>query len=147
MTTPHRNPARTSPSSPTADESGRSRLLAAIRANPTGRVALKVGVALAGFLVVAAGALLIPLPGPGWLIVLAGLGIWAIEFAWARHLLRFTRDKLRRWTRWMAAQRWHTRIAIGAIGLAFLGVIVWLSAKYSLGVDLWAAFWSYVTTH
>ena len=73
---------------------------------PTGRVALKIAVAVAGLLVVAVGALLIPLPGPGWLIVLGGLGIWAIEFSWARRLLGFTRRNLRLWTRWVTRQSW-----------------------------------------
>src|SRR5689334_2287138 len=52
----------------------------AIRANPTGRYALRIIIGLLGGLVVLAGLVLIPLPGPGWLIVFAGLGIWAIEF-------------------------------------------------------------------
>src|SRR5687767_8720979 len=45
-----------------------------IRANPTGRVALKIFIAVAGALVVTLGIALIPLPGPGWLLVIAGLG-------------------------------------------------------------------------
>ncbi|WP_213452201.1 PGPGW domain-containing protein [Rhizomonospora bruguierae] len=158
MATYGRNQARTSSPSPDPDEatpeparrrspSRTSSLLAAIRANRTGRIALKVGVALAGALVVAVGAALIPLPGPGWLIVLAGLAIWAVEFAWAKHLLHFTRAKLRRWTRWVAARPWPTRLAIGAAGLAFVAVVVWLSVRYSFGVDLWATCWEYVTTH
>lgn len=121
--------------------------IAAIRANSTGRIALKILIAVLGALVVAVGVALIPLPGPGWLIVLAGIGIWAIEFAWAKHLLHFTRAKLRRWTRWIGDQSWPIRLAIGAVGLVFVTVVVSLSVKYSLGIDLWAKFWTYVTTH
>ena len=62
-----------------------------IRANPTGRIALKIFIAIAGALVVTVGIALIPLPGPGWLLVIAGLGVWAVEFHWARRLLGFTR--------------------------------------------------------
>jgi uncharacterized protein (TIGR02611 family) len=133
---------------PDSPQRGRFRTsLDAVRANPTGRIALKILIALVGALVVAIGIALIPLPGPGWLIVLAGLGIWAVEFAWAKHLLHFTRGKLRLWTRWIGRQTWPVRLAIGAIGLIFITVVVGLSVKYSLGIDLWAKLGTYVTTH
>ena len=79
-----------------------------IRANPTGRIALKVAVAIAGAVVVVIGLALIPLPGPGWLLVIAGLGIWAVEFHWARQLLAFTRRHVHGWTRWVAQRSWPT---------------------------------------
>jgi len=41
------------------------------------------------------GLALVPLPGPGWLIVFLGLGIMATEFAWAERLLDFGRRTLR----------------------------------------------------
>nr|WP_232075910.1 TIGR02611 family protein [Phytohabitans suffuscus] len=113
-----------------------STTLAVIRANPTGRVVLKVAVGLAGLLVVAIGALLIPLPGPGWLIVLGGLGIWAIEFSWARRLLTFTRRYLRMWTRWVTRQSWTVRIAIGLSGMLFVGAVVWASVWVSFDINL-----------
>jgi uncharacterized protein (TIGR02611 family) len=118
-----------------------------IRANPTGRVALRIGVALLGAAVVALGLMLVPLPGPGWLIVLLGLSIWAIEFVWARHVLRFARLQLRRWTRWVAGRSWPVRLLLGLVGLAFVGVVVWASLKVSFGVDLWDRLWDYITTH
>jgi uncharacterized protein (TIGR02611 family) len=113
-----------------------STTLEVIRANPTGRVALKIAVALAGLLVVAVGALLIPLPGPGWLIVLGGLGIWAIEFSWARRLLTFTRRNLRLWTRWVTRQSWTVRILIGLVSMIFVGAVVWASVLLSFDVNL-----------
>jgi uncharacterized protein (TIGR02611 family) len=107
-----------------------------IRANPTGRITLKIVIGLVGLAVVALGLALVPLPGPGWLIVILGLSIWAIEYAWARHLLRFTRRQLQRWTRWVAAQSWPVRIAVGLVGLVFVWVVVWWSLKLSLGIDV-----------
>ncbi len=44
----------------------------------------RILIALAGGTVVLIGIALIPLPGPGLLVILAGLGILATEFAWAR---------------------------------------------------------------
>ena len=118
-----------------------------IRANPTGRIALKVAVAVAGAIVVAIGLVLIPLPGPGWLLVLAGLGIWAIEFHWARRLLAFTRRHVQAWTRWVTQRSWPVRLVLGAVGLVFVCVVVWLSVKYSLGIDLFQKLLTYLATH
>ncbi|MGW0436856.1 TIGR02611 family protein [Micromonospora sp. NPDC003197] len=117
-----------------------------IRANPTGRITLKALVAVAGALVVAVGVTLIPLPGPGWLIVIAGLGIWAVEFHWAKRLLGFTRQKVRGWTRWVTRQSLPVRFVIGAVGLLFVGFVVWLSLKLGLGIDVIAQVLAYLAT-
>ncbi|WSZ94038.1 TIGR02611 family protein [Micromonospora sp. NBC_00858] len=118
-----------------------------IRANPTGRIALKVFIAIAGALVVTIGIALIPLPGPGWLLVIAGLGIWAVEYHWARRLLGFTRRHVHGWTQWVRRQSLLVRIVLGSVGLVFVGVVVWLSLKYSLGIDVVAKAMHYLATH
>ena len=51
----------------------------------------RVAVAVIGAAVVVGGIILIPLPGPGWLIVFGGLAILATEFEWAGRLLDFAR--------------------------------------------------------
>ena len=54
--------------------------------------ARKAIVALIGFPLIIIGVLLIPLPGPGLLVILAGLFVLAIEFEWAkRHKHRIKR--------------------------------------------------------
>jgi uncharacterized protein (TIGR02611 family) len=119
------------------DNPGRfHRTLDAIRANPTGRVALKVGVGALGAVVVAIGIALIPLPGPGWAIVILGLAIWAIEFVWAKHMLHFTRSQVSSWTHWIGRQSLPLRFVIGAVGMVFISAVVWLSVKMSLHIDL-----------
>ncbi|SCL32595.1 TIGR02611 family protein [Micromonospora pallida] len=118
-----------------------------VRANPTGRIALKVFVAVAGALVVAIGAVLIPLPGPGWLLVIAGLGIWAVEFHWARRLLNFTRRHVQGWTRWVTSRSWPVRLVLGSVGLLFVCSIVWLSLKVGLGIDVVARLLHYLATN
>jgi uncharacterized protein (TIGR02611 family) len=118
-----------------------------IRANPTGRIAFRVFVGFAGALVVAIGLVLVPLPGPGWALVILGLAIWAIEFVWAKQLLRFTRTRVQRWTRWVKSRSWPVRIMLGVCGLVFIGALLLLSLKYSFGIDLIADVLKYVTTH
>lgn len=51
----------------------------------------KAGVAVAGVVVILVGIPLIPLFGPGWLIVFTGLAILASEFEWAGRL----RDRIK----------------------------------------------------
>jgi uncharacterized protein (TIGR02611 family) len=118
-----------------------------VRAHPTGGVALKVFVAVLGGIVLVIGIALIPLPGPGWLIVVFGLTIWAAEFVWARHLLRFTRDKLKIWTDWVKRQSLFTRMLVGLFGLIFVGFIAAMSIKMSFGIDVFQQIWDYITTH
>ncbi|MFR9780112.1 TIGR02611 family protein [Micromonospora sp. MS34] len=118
-----------------------------IRANPTGRVALKIFIGALGAIVVTVGIALIPLPGPGWLLVIAGLGVWAVEFHWARRLLAFTRHNVQAWTRWVTSQSLGVRFLLGIVGLVFVSVVVWLSLKYSLGIDVVARLLHYLATH
>ena len=107
-----------------------------VRANRTGRLALRIGIGTLGALVVALGIVLIPFPGPGWAIVILGLAIWAVEFAWARHLLAFTKRHVQSWTRWVGRQTLPVRVLIGVLGLIFVSAIVWASVRLSFGVDL-----------
>jgi uncharacterized protein (TIGR02611 family) len=107
-----------------------------IRSNPTGHLALKIGIAVLGGLVVVAGIIMIPLPGPGWAVVILGLAIWAVEFAWARHALEFTKRHVQSWTHWIGRQSWPLRLLIGAVGLVFISAVIWASVRVSFGIDL-----------
>jgi hypothetical protein len=59
----------------------------------------RIGRSLAGGLLVAFGVVLIPLPGPGLLVVAGGLLILARDYAWADRLLSRTRERARRVSR------------------------------------------------
>jgi uncharacterized protein (TIGR02611 family) len=111
-----------------------------LRATPAGRLTLQVVTGVVGSLVVIVGIILIPFPGPGWLIVLTGLAILALEFVWAQRLLAFTRGHLERWWRWVLRQSLFVRGLIAASGMAFVtGVVLltlWLSFDIS-PADLW----------
>lgn len=120
-------------------------MLDRIRANPTGRLALKVGIGVLGAIVVAVGIVLIPFPGPGWAIVILGLAIWAVEFHWARRLLHFTKKHVQSWTHWVLRQSLPMRALIGTAGFIFISGVVWLSVKLTMGVDLASVIWNFVT--
>ena len=100
-----------------------------------GRIAFQLLVGLLGLVFVAIGLLLVPLPGPGWLIVLGGVAVWAVEFAWARRLLRFARKQLHRWNVWIRAQHWLVRVPVALALLAAVVAALWMSLKLGLGID------------
>ncbi|MFI6652320.1 TIGR02611 family protein [Streptomyces sp. NPDC050529] len=101
-----------------------------IKASRTLHLSWQVGVFVVGLAVVAAGIVMLPLPGPGWLVIFGGMAIWATEFVWAQLVLRWTRRKVTE-----AAQRAldpkvrRRNIALTAIGLviiaALVGIYVW----------------------
>jgi uncharacterized protein (TIGR02611 family) len=72
----------------------------------------QAGVFVVGLAVVAGGVVLLPLPGPGWLVIFGGFAIWGTEFAWAQRVLFWTKQKVR--GGWRAAKRRFT--ADGADG-------------------------------
>jgi uncharacterized protein (TIGR02611 family) len=115
-----------------------------IRANRTGRLALRIGVGTLGTLVIALGIVLIPFPGPGWAIVILGLAIWAIEFTWAKNLLEFTKRHVQSWTHWVGRQSIPVRALVGVVGLIFVGFIVWASVLLSFDVNLWTLVWGWL---
>ncbi|WP_213001112.1 TIGR02611 family protein [Winogradskya consettensis] len=127
------------------DSPSRTGFLDRIRANPTGRLALKIGVGILGTLVVVTGIILIPFPGPGWAIVILGLAIWAVEFTWAKRLLHFTRRHVQAWTQWILKQPLHLRALIGLAGFIFISAVVWLSVKLTMGIDLASLIWNFIT--
>lgn len=47
----------------------------------------KVFRVVAGFTLLALGAVMLITPGPGWLTIFFGLGLLAAEFVWARRLM------------------------------------------------------------
>jgi uncharacterized protein (TIGR02611 family) len=64
------------------------------------RAVRKPLVAMVGTLLIILGLLLVPLPGPGWLIVFGGLAVLATEFAVAEKARVWLIDRLQKiWER------------------------------------------------
>ncbi|HEX5496183.1 MAG TPA: TIGR02611 family protein, partial [Mycobacteriales bacterium] len=96
-----------------------------LRSHPFLEPLYRIGVAVVGFGVVGVGLVLVPFPGPGWLVVFVGLGILATEFAWARRLLVFARARLRSWADWMSARSALFRVLVLlATALVVIAVVV-----------------------
>ena len=111
-----------------------------IESKPALKHAYRIGIGVVGFLVLVAGVIMIPFPGPGWLVVIAGLAILATEFAWAERLLDYTKAKVLGWTRWVNSQAIWVRVLIGLATAAFVyGVIV--VVLHIMGVPSWVPAW------
>ncbi len=100
----------------------------------------RVCVGIVGAVIVAFGLVTIPLPGPGWLTVIAGLFVLATEFLWAERLLEFTRRHVHRWSDWVKRQAMWVRPALAAATAAFVyGAVV--VVLHLTGVPDWVPGW------
>ena len=86
----------------------------------TSRHLKRIFIGIAGGLVVIIGIIAIPYPGPGWLIVFAGLAILATEFEWAQRILDKAKGEYDKWQGWLKKQPLVLRLAI----LLFTGLVV-----------------------
>jgi uncharacterized protein (TIGR02611 family) len=109
---PHRRAVRTAQA-----------VVAKTKSTRTGRLVWRVVVTLIGVAIIAVGIVLLPLPGPGWLIIFAGLGVLSTEYEWAKRLLRFARDRVGRWTDWVVRQPRLIQAFVSLLGLVFLGAV------------------------
>ena len=71
-----------------------SRAPAFIKARRILHLSWQVGIFVVGLAVVVAGIIMLPLPGPGWVVIFGGMAIWATEFVWAQLVLRWTKRKV-----------------------------------------------------
>jgi uncharacterized protein (TIGR02611 family) len=104
---------------------------ARLKRNPALALAYRIAVGLVGGLIVVLGLALVPLPGPGWLIVFLGLGILATEFTWAERLLDFGRRTLKSWLAWLGRQHLAVRALISLATLVFVAGVVLLTLHLS----------------
>ncbi|MFI9346163.1 TIGR02611 family protein [Streptomyces sp. NPDC052773] len=101
-----------------------------IKARRVLHLSWQVGVFVVGLAVVVTGVIMLPLPGPGWVVIFGGMAIWATEFVWAQLVLRWTKRKVTE-----AAQRAldpkvrRRNIILTVTGLVIVGVLA--------GIYLW----------
>jgi uncharacterized protein (TIGR02611 family) len=97
-----------------------------------------------GLVLVLGGLALVPLPGPGWLIVIAGIAVWASEFEPATRLLDFVKDHVRAWEQWVRRQAWWVKVLVALVTACFvafaLWLTMWLTGVPGLLPDSWQAW-------
>ena len=97
-----------------------------IRANPHSHRIYRMVVGVVGLIIVVIGLLMVPFPGPGWLVVFLGMAVWASEFEWAQRFLHRAKHSLGVFNLWLRPQPWWVK------GLALLLTIVAVAAIFWL---------------
>lgn len=111
-----------------------------LRRRPAFNAGYRMLIGVLGLAIIVLGIIALPLPGPGWAIIFTGLGLWATEFAWAKRLLRWTKQKVLAWARWLQRQSWWMQ-GLVSLGIVLLVVvIIWLMLVIS-GIPTFLPDW------
>lgn len=114
-------------------EEDRWKWRAKIRRDPRQLFFYRIGVGVAGLLLMIAAAITGPLPGPGGIpLFLLGLAVWSSEFEWANNVMGWFRrqfDRYRRWPRHRRVGFWVVVILVAwaffYLGMLLYGVPIW----------------------
>ena len=112
--------------------------------NDVKRHTKKVLVAIVGGAVVLVGIVAIPYPGPGWLIVFAGLAILSTEFEWAQRILHFARGKYDAWQLWLASQQAWVKVVFWCATAIVVVATIWLLNGYGFMNAILGLGWDWV---
>ena len=114
-----------------------------VRDRPTLNLVYRTGVGVLGTAIVVLGLVLVPYPGPGWLIVIGGLAVLASEFGWARRVLRVVKHYVNAWTAWLGDQSRVVQALFALLTTAIVLVTLWLLGTFALvgGWFGWDAAW------
>lgn len=108
-----------------------------IRARPHSHRIYQVVVAVVGGTLTIGGLALVPLPGPGWAIVILGLYVLASEFAWAERIRDLVVDRVKAWTRWLGRQSVAVRLAVGLATFLCVAGALWAVFALQGGAPGW----------
>ena len=114
--------------------------------NKLPRQVWRIGVGVVGGIVLIAGAIMIPYPGPGWVVVLIGLAILAQEFTWARQVLSYTHTKYDGWNIWVGRQSWLIRSTLFIATAALVIATIWLLNGYGVINSWFHLGWSWLNS-
>jgi uncharacterized protein (TIGR02611 family) len=108
------------------------------------RQAKKTFVGIIGGVVLLAGIVMIPYPGPGWVVVFAGLGILSTEYDWAKRVLHFAKGKYDAWQNWLKKQNSVVKALFWILTALVVVVTIWLLNGYGLINHILGLNWDWV---
>lgn len=85
-----------------------------------------------GWLVVLVGVVLLPLPGPGWVVIFIGLSILATQYGWAKRLRAWVHRKYDWWRVWIVAQPVYIKLLFWLLTTLTVIILLWLVNAYSV---------------
>jgi uncharacterized protein (TIGR02611 family) len=97
-----------------------------IRSNRHSHLIYRLVVGIIGLAIVALGLVMVPFPGPGWLVVFLGLAVWSSEFEWAQRLLRVARRTLSAWNEWLKPRSWWIKGLVLLVTIVAVAAVFWL---------------------
>ena len=101
------------------------------RSKPSSRTKRAL-IGLVGWAALLLGVVMIPYPGPGWVVVFIGLSILATEFDWAKDAHDFAHGKYDGWQRWIKRQPMYIRAIFWVLTCLTVIITVWLVNGYGL---------------
>lgn len=119
-----------------ADNSDRWEWQRRLKSNPKSARLYRIAVGVVGLIVVVIGVILLPFPGPGWLVIFVGLGIWASEFDWAQDLLEWVKVRVQRWWDLLDEKGWWAK-ALAACATAILVTLIFWGLFAVSGLPDW----------
>ena len=117
-----------------------------VRHKPAMNLTYRIVLGTVGGVVLLAGLLMIPYPGPGWLVVFAGLGILATEFSWAHQVNMFAKRHYHRWTRWLGRQHLATKLTIMAVTGLIVLFTLWMLGMFGTVGGWLGVRWSWLAS-
>ncbi|QGK69575.1 TIGR02611 family protein [Allosaccharopolyspora coralli] len=117
-----------------------------IRVNSTLNTSYRIALGTLGTIVLLAGLLMVPYPGPGWLVVFAGLGILATEFSWAHNLNTRAKRYYHAWTRWLGRQNVAVKLATMGLTCAVVLTTLWLLGLFAMAGSWVGVEWDWLSS-
>ena len=93
-------------------------------------------IAIVGGAVLIAGIIMIPYPGPGWVVVFIGLAILSQEFEWAGRALHYGRTRYDQWSEWVKRQHWGIKTLLFCVTSIIVIATIWLLNGYGF-INTW----------
>lgn len=92
----------------------------------------RVLVGFVGWAVLLLGIVMIPYPGPGWVVVFIALSILASEFDWAKGVNASLRARYDDWRQWLTRQALYIKVLFWVLTAVTVVVTIWLLNGYGL---------------
>lgn len=106
----------------------------------------KIVIGILGGIIIVLGLVMVPYPGPGWLVVFAGLAVLATEFDWAQDILDRGREIYDGWQNWLKKQPLPIKIVFWVLTAIIVVATLWLLNGYGI-INTWLNLgWGWLTS-
>lgn len=99
-----------------------------IRPNSRLNAVYRTGVGFVGTIMILGGAMMVPLPTPGfgWILIFLGLGVLSTEFVWAKAITHWLRRVLDCLEAWWGRRSLAAKTGLIAAAVAIILLFLWL---------------------